>query len=677
MSTQNILLQKFETKHQTAPFQQINIEDYLPAFQEAIALAKEEIEAIVSNSELPNFENTIEKLEFSGRKLEQISAIFFNLNAAETTPEMQQLAQEISPLLSGFANDVALNVDLFERIKSVYAQKDHFALTSEQAMLLDQQFKRFTRNGALLSDEKKERLRAIDAALSTTSLQFGEHVLADTQAYFLHITDENDLKGLPDHAIEAANAEAKNRALEGWVFTLDYPSYIPFITYAENRNLRKKLTIAFGSKGFNTENDNQASILKIIQLRFERANLLGYKTHADFVLEERMAKNTETVMVFLQDLYEKALPAAQKEFQLLSDFAKRLDGIETLEKWDAAYYSEKLKQELFALNAEELKPYFELNNVMQGAFTIAHKLFGLKFKEVSDIQKYHEEVLTFEVYDAQDVFKAVFYLDFHPRKGKRGGAWMTVFESQFIDNQVNHRPHIANVCNFTRATASKPALLTFNEVTTLFHEFGHALHGILANTKYPSLSGTSVFWDFVELPSQIMENWCYQPEALQIFAKHFETGEIIPQELIEKIKTSANFMQGLATLRQLGLGMLDLAYHRVNPSEIVDIPTFEKEILAATNLYPWVQENLISTSFSHIFAGGYAAGYYSYKWAEVLDADAFEFFEEEGIFNPEVAKKFHDFVLSKGGTEHPMDLYVKFRGKKPSPDALLKRAGLV
>ena len=677
MHNQNILLHTFETKHQSAPFQQIKIDDYLTAFHNAIAKAKNEIDAIVSNWEVPTFQNTIEKLEFSGRKLEQISSIFFNLNAAETNSEMQQLAQEISPLLSGFANDVALNEPLFEKVKTVYFQKEQLVLNVEETMLLEQHFKRFSRNGALLSKDKKERLRAIDAELSAMFLKFGEHVLADTQAYFLQIKNESDLKGLPESAIEAALSEAQSRNLEGWVFTLDYPSYMPFITYCENRNLRKELSIAFGAKGFNTKNDNQETILKIVHLRHQRANLLGYKTHADFVLEERMAKNPETVATFLHDLYEKAKPAAQKEFQQLTDFVKRLDGIESLEKWDSAFYAEKLKQELFNLNAEELKPYFELGRVMEGAFTIAGKLYGLQFKEVNDIQKYHEEVLTFEVFDENNDFKAVFYLDFHPRKGKRGGAWMTVFDTQFIAENENRRPHIANVCNFTRPTASKPALLTFNEVTTLFHEFGHALHGILANTKYPSLSGTSVFWDFVELPSQIMENWCYQPEALQIFAKHYQTNEIIPQDFVEKIKASSNFMQGMATLRQLGLGMLDLAFHRCNPEEIKDIPSFEKDVLLSTNLFPWVHENLISTSFSHIFAGGYSAGYYSYKWAEVLDADAFDYFLEQGIFNQEVARKFHNFVLSKGGTEHPMDLYIKFRGKKPSPEALLKRAGLV
>uniref|UniRef100_UPI00404A243C M3 family metallopeptidase n=1 Tax=Flavobacterium sp. TaxID=239 RepID=UPI00404A243C len=677
MTSTNVLFLDFTTKHKTAPFEQIKLEDYLPAFIKAIEDAKKEIDEITANQEAPTFKNTVEALEFSGQLLGRISAIFFNINAAETSPRMQELAQELSPMLAEFGNDVTLNQSLFDRIHTVYQAKESLSLSTEESMLLDQQYKRFTRNGALLSDDKKQRLREIDIELGKVSLQFGEHVLADTQDYFLHITNENDLKGLPASIKEVAQTEAQSRDLDGWVFTLDYPSYIPFMTYAENRNLRKELALAFGSKGFNTKNDNQETILKIVRLRNERANLLGYKTHADFVLEERMAKNAETVTTFLHDLFEKAKPAAEKEFQQLADFAHDLDGIEQLQKWDSAFYSDKLKQKLFDLDAEFLKPYFELKNVTEGVFEIAKRLYGLTFQEVFDIERYHEEVQTFEVYDENDNFKAVFYADFHPRKGKRGGAWMTVFENQYQLNQQQVRPHIAIVCNFSRPTQTKPALLTFNEVTTLFHEFGHALHGILANTKYPSLSGTSVFWDFVELPSQVMENWCYQPEALQLFAKHFETGEIIPQSYIDKIKESASFLEGLATLRQLGLGMLDMAYHCQNPESIQNVAAFEASVLAPTNLYPSVPENVISTSFSHIFAGGYAAGYYSYKWAEVLDADAFEFFVEKGIFNQDVAKKFHDFVLSKGGTEHPMDLYVKFRGKKPSPDALLKRAGLV
>jgi peptidyl-dipeptidase Dcp len=498
----------------------------------------------------------------------------------------------------------------------------------------------------------------------------------------LQITNEADLKGLPEGVVEAAKAEAENRQLDGWVFTLDMPSYLPFMTYADNRELRKELAIAAGKKGFqNNEYDNQNNVKDIVRLRHERANLLGYASHAHFVLEERMAQNPEKVISFLNDMLEKAKPAAQKQFEELTAFAKELDGIDHLEKWDSAYYSEKLKQKLFNLDDEKLKPYFKLENVLNGAFTIAEKLYGITFKEVFDIEKYHKDVTTYEVLfpssrESEGELVAVFYADFFPRKGKRNGAWMTSFKSQSIKNGVNDRPHVSNVCNFTPPTPSKPSLLTFNEVTTLFHEFGHGLHGMLANTTYPSLSGTSVYWDFVELPSQVMENWCYEPEALALFAKHYETGEIIPQEYVEKIKESANFLEGIATLRQLSFGLLDMAYHGKSQT-IDDVKTFEEKAFESTKLYPDVAENCMSTSFSHIFQGGYSSGYYSYKWAEVLDADAFAFFQEKGIFDKEVATKFKDNILSKGGTELPMELYKKFRGKEPKPDALLKRAGLI
>jgi len=597
---------------------------------------------------------------------------------------MQKIAQEVSPLLTEFSNDITLNEDLFKRIKAVYELKDSLNLTPEQATLLDKKFKSFSRNGALLSDENKLKLREIDTKLAKLKLTFGENVLAETNAYQLHISNEKDLKGLPEGTIEAARSLAKSKDLEGWIFTLDFPSYIPFVTYADNRELRKEMAIAAGKKAFqNNEFDNQEITLKIAKLRFERANLLGYPTHSHFVLEERMAQNPDKVKSFLNDLLAKAKPAAKREFAELTAFAKELDGIDQLEKWDGAYYSEKLKQKLFNLDDEKLKPYFQLENVLNGAFTIANKLFGLTFTEIFDIDKYHEEVTTYEVKDEFDELVAIFYADFFPRKGKRNGAWMTSFKSQYIKDGVNERPHISNVCNFTPPIVSsekseaKPSLLTFNEVTTLFHEFGHGLHGMLANTTYPSLSGTSVYWDFVELPSQVMENWCYEPEALALFAKHYETGEIIPQEYVEKIKESASFQEGMATLRQLSFGLLDMAFHSNNPTAITDVKAFEKTAFEGTTLYPDVAENCMSVSFSHIFQGGYSSGYYSYKWAEVLDADAFAYFQECGIFNKEVATKFKENVLSKGGTELPMELYKRFRGKEPQPDALLKRAGLI
>ncbi|MEN9907323.1 MAG: hypothetical protein RLZZ540_464 [Bacteroidota bacterium] len=674
----SILTKHFNTKHNTAPFSKIKIEDYFPAFQEGISLAKAEIDAIVTNPEAPTFANTIEAMDYSGAILDRISSIFFNLNSAETSDEMQKIAQEVSPLLSEFGNDITLNTDLFARIKTVYEQKDALNLTTEQSTLLDKKYKSFSRNGANLDEDKKSQLREIDKELSKLSLQFGENVLAENNAFQLHITDEKDLAGLPEGTIEAARSLAKSEEKEGWIFTLDHPSYLPFMTYADNRELRKKLAIAFGARSFqNNEFDNQEIVLKIAKLRHKRANLLGYKTHAHFVLEERMAESPEKVLAFENDLLAKAKPAAQKEFAQLTDFAKKLDGIEQLEKWDGAYYSEKLKQQLFNLDDEKLKPYFQLEKVLNGAFVIAGKLYGLNFTEVFDIDKYHDEVMTYEVTDENNNLVSIFYADFFPRKGKRNGAWMTSFKSQYVENGVNERPHISNVCNFTKPTETKPSLLTFNEVTTLFHEFGHGLHGMLANTVYPSLSGTSVFWDFVELPSQVMENWCYEPEALALFATHYQTGEVIPQEYVEKIKESASFQEGLATLRQLSFGLLDMAWHGQDPTNITDLKAFETEQFANTQLYPDVKENAMSTAFSHIFQGGYSSGYYSYKWAEVLDADAFEYFKENGIFNKEVATKFKENVLSKGGTESPMTLYKRFRGQEPKPEALLKRAGLI
>ena len=671
------LTSTFNTKDNTAPFLAINLEDYKPAFIENIAAAKAEIDAIITNSDAATFENTIVALDFAGEQLDRLSSIFFNLNSAETNDEMQKIAQEVSPLLTEFSNDIALNKDLFKRVKTVYDQKDSLNLTTEQATLLDKKFKGFSRNGALLNEEDKLKLREIDTELAKIKLTYGENVLAETNNYQLHITNEDDLKGLPDGAKEMAASLAKSKELAGWVFTLDFPSYLPFVTYVDNRELRKEIAIAAGKKSFqDNEFDNKENVKRIVELRHKRANLLGYKSHSDFVLEERMAQNPEKVLSFLNDLLEKAKPAAQKEFLQLTAFAKEMDGIDQLEKWDGAYYSEKLKQKLFNFDDEILKPYFKLENVLNGAFTIAEKLFGITFKEVFDIDKYHEDVQTFEVLDFEGQLVAIFYADFFPRKGKRNGAWMTSYKSQAIKNGINERPHVSIVCNFTPPTETKPSLLTFNEVTTLFHEFGHALHGMLANTTYPSLSGTSVYWDFVELPSQVMENWCYEPEALALFAKHYETGEVIPQEYVEKIKESASFLEGMATLRQISFGLLDMTYHAKSQT-IDDVKAFEKQAMAGTSLYPDVAENCMSTSFSHIFQGGYSSGYYSYKWAEVLDADAFAYFQEKGIFNKEVATKFKDNVLSKGGTELPMELYKKFRGQEPKADALLIRAGLL
>ena len=680
----NVLNSPFNTPYNTAPFSQISEDDFKPAFKVAIEKAKLEIEEITRNSELPSFENTIASLDYSGEELDRISCIFFNLNSAETNDTIQKIAQEVSPLLSEFSNDITLNKELFNRIKEVYKTVDRAELTIEQNTLLNKTYKRFSRNGANLSQDKQKELREIDKELSKLKLQFGENVLAETNAYALHLTNENDLAGLPEGAKEAAKQLAEAKDKEGWLITLDYPSYIPFMTYADNRELRKELSLAFGSKGFKgNENDNKDIVLKIVNLRYERAQLLGYETHAHFVLEERMAKTPSSVDEFLNELLSKAKPAAEKEFNNLQNFAKELDGIEQLQKWDSAYYSEKLKQKLFDLDDEKLKPYFKLENVIDGVFQVANKLFGLRFEEIKNkeaidyIDKYHEDVLTYKVTDDEGLI-AIFYADFFPRSGKRNGAWMTSYKSQMIkDGGHNHRPHVSIVCNFTKPTKSRPSLLTFNEVTTLFHEFGHALHGMLANTTYPGLSGTSVFWDFVELPSQVLENWCYEKEALELFAKHYETGESIPMELIEKIKQSATFHEGMQTLRQLSFGLLDMSWHGKDPSEIRNVKEHETNAFKSTKLYPDVRDNCMSTAFAHIFQGGYSSGYYSYKWAEVLDADAFDYFKEEGIFNKTVADKFKENVLSKGGTEDPMILYKRFRGKAPKPEALLRRAGLI
>lgn len=671
---QNPLLSQFDL----APFSKIKSEHFEPAFKETLRQAKEEINKITENTATPSFENTIEALEASGEQLNRVASILFNLNSAETSTEIQQIAQQVSPWLSEFSNDLILNETLFARVKSVYETKDSLALSTEQAKLLEESYANFSRNGANLPKDKQEQLRAIDQELAKLSLQFGEHVLAETNNFQLTVLEESKLEGLPDDAKETAAQLAKEKGLEGFLFTLHYPSYLPFMKYVKDRDLRKEMALAFGRKGFqDNANNNEAIVLELAILRFKRAQLLGYETHAHFVLEQRMAKTPTQVNNFLEDLLNKAKPAATKEFEELSNFAKEQDQIDQLQKWDAAYYAEKLKQKKFDLNEEELKPYFELSNVIKGVFTIAGKLFDLKFEEVDDIDVYHEEVKTYRVTNTEGNFIAVFYADFHPRPGKRDGAWMTVYKNQQITAGENSRPHISIVCNFTRPTATKPSLLTFNEVTTLFHEFGHALHGMLANTTYASLSGTSVYWDFVELPSQLLENWCYEEEALALFAKHYQTGEVIPMHLVEKIKASSNFQEGMQTLRQLSFGRLDMAWHGINPTSITDVKSHEINAFKGTKFYPDVSENCMSTAFSHIFQGGYSSGYYSYKWAEVLDADAFAYFKEKGIFNKEVAASFKATVLSQGGTIAPMELYKKFRGQEPKPEALLKRAGLL
>lgn len=673
----NILDSHFEGLYNAAPFKAIETSFFKPAIIRAIENTKEEITAIISNQEKPSFCNTIEAMEFSGLHLNRLTSLFFNLNAAETNDTIQQIAQEISPLLSEFSNDITLNPELFKRVKEVYDNQTQFNLNSEQTRLLNKKYKSFIRNGANLDDSDKQILRDIDKELSQLSLKFGENVLAETNNFELHITEEQDLSGLPESVIEAAKLTADAKSKKGWVFTLDYPSYIPFMTYSNNRDLRKHLALANGKKGFqDNKHNNEAIVYRITNLRHQRANLLGYKSHADFILEERMAKTPEQVSSFLNELLIKAKPAAINQLEEIKKLALELDNIEDFQKWDTAYYSEKLKQKKFQIDDELLKPYFRLENVLEGAFKVADLLFDLKFKKTTDIDVYHEDVTTYEVTDKNNNFIALFYADFFPRPGKRNGAWMTSYKSQFIRDNKNERPHVSIVCNFTKPTNSKPSLLTFNEVTTLFHEFGHALHGMLANTTYPSLSGTSVSWDFVELPSQIMENWCFEEEALSYFAKHFENSETIPMSLIHKIKEASTFNEGIQTLRQISFGLLDMYWHNTPPDSKKSIKEIEKIAFASTQLLPDDSETAMSTSFSHIFQGGYSAGYYSYKWSEVLDADAFAFFKASGIFNKDIANKFKDYILSQGDTEDPETLYLKFRGKKASIDALLERSGL-
>ncbi len=678
-TTQNPLLQPFATPHETAPFNLIKNEHYLPAIKEGMTLGRKEIDAIANNPAQPSFDNTIVALERTGDQLGRAVSVMFNLNSAETSTELQAVVREASPLLTEYGNDITLNEKLFARIKTVYNNRKALKLDPESAMLLEKTYKRFARNGANLNASQKERLRTIDKEMSQLSLQFGENVLNETNEYEMLVTDEKDLVGLPDFVREAAKSEAKKKNKEGWLFTLQAPSYGPFMQYADNRALRQKLFMAYNGRGFHGDkNDNSANIQKMVNLRYERANLLGYKTHADFVLEESMAGSKDKVQSFLDELVAYAKPAAEKQLAELNTYAKAHGFMgNRVEQWDYSYYSEKLKKEKFSLDDETLKPYFKLENVLDGVFAITNKLYGLTFKENKSIPVYNPEVRAYEVFDRDGKFVAVFYGDYFPRPGKRSGAWMNDVQGQKIVNGINVRPHIVNVCNFSKPTETKPSLLTHYEVVTLFHEFGHALHGMLANGQYESLSGTSVPRDFVELPSQVMENWCYDPEALRLFARHYQTNEVIPNELVEKIRASQNFMAGMANLRQLRFGLVDMYWHSQKPTG-ESITEVESRVDSLVQLLPPVKGVAFSPAFSHIFAGGYSAGYYSYKWSEVLDADAFDAFKEKGGLNSrEVADKFRANVLEKGGSEKPMELYKKFRGREPSPKAMLRRSGLI
>ncbi len=664
----------FNTPFESIPFSTIPADVYQGEIEQAIIMAREEVEAIANNTAAPDFSNVIEALERSGKTLGLASSVFFNLTSAETNDILEKTKQVVSPLLAAFGNDIILNEKLFQRIKLVYDQAGTLNLSAEENRLLEKTYKRFIRNGAVLSAEGKEKLRSIDQELAHATVKFSQNLLNETNDYFLHIADEAELKGLPASVISMAASDARTRDLEGWVFTLHNPSFMPFMTYASHRDRRKELYLANARKAFGPNEYNNGSIVKkIAALRQQRAVLLGFDNHADFVLQERMASSPGIVNDFLKDLLQRAKPFALKDVEELKKWAAA-DGIEELMPYDHAYYSEKLREAKYSYSEEEIRPYFSLPSVQQAAFDAAGQLYGLSFIRREDIDVYHPEVEVYEVVEGGG-HKALLYTDWFPRKGKTAGAWMTSFRDQFILNGINHRPHISMVGNFSRPDGDTPSLLTFREVTTLFHEFGHALHGILADTVYESLSGTSVYRDFVELPSQFMENYCYQKSFLSTFARHYKTGKALPEQKIDQIVASANFMEGYQTLRQISFGILDMAYHTHQFRDSDEIEQFEKAVIKDTMLYPDIAGTAMSPSFSHIFAGGYAAGYYSYKWSEVLDADAFEAFKESGIFDEATAARFKT-LLSKGGTEDPMDLYIAFRGRKPNPDALLRRAGL-
>ena len=671
----NPLIDFPQNLHGSLAFDKIQPEHFLPALDHWISVSEERQAAIVGNPEEPTFENTIEALEFCTEELNLVSSCFFNLNSAETNTQIQEIARTFSPKLTAFSSQTLLNEPLFLRIKSVF-ELDQSNLNGEQQRLLKETYEGYVRNGALLQGEDRERLKSLNEELSTLSLKFGEHVLGETQAFEYHCTDAAELRGLPQDEIDAAAQTARQKGKEGYILGLDMPTYIAVMKYADSLYLRKHFYTAYASRGAGSnEYNNEEVVTHLVNLRLERAKLLGFESHAALTLSKRMAKTPETVMEFLDHLKGVAAPAAQKDVAEVSAFAETQGAQLPLNAWDFSYWSEKLKKSKLSLDDQALKPYFKLENVLEGAFEVAGRLFGLKFVLRSDIPVYHSDVDAYEVFDANGEFLSLFYADFFPREGKRAGAWMTSYRSMSTRNGQGIRPHISIVCNFTKPTATKPSLLTFNEVTTLFHEFGHALHGMMAQGTYPSLTGTSVYWDFVELPSQIMENWCYQPEALAIFAKHYETGEVLPQEYIDKIKESQTFLEGYMTLRQLNFGYLDLSWHARTEPFSGSVEAHEESATKETALFPSLSGTVTSTAFSHIFQGGYSAGYYSYKWAEVLDADAFERFQEEAQNEAQVAADFKA-LLSAGGSEDPMVLYQRFRGREPRPEALLKRAGL-
>ena len=680
IAAENPLVKQWNTPFQTPPFNLIKTEDYKPAMLYAIEQAKEEINAIIVNRAMPDFENTIVALERAGSLLNRVSGVFFNLNECLTSERFQQIYMEIIPALTAYGNDVSMNPQLFAKVKSVYDRRDDIPLTTEQRMLLDKTYKSFIRSGALLTGAAKEEYRKVSEELSTLTNQYQMNVLAEQNAFSMNITDKKDLAGLPEYVIAAAKEEAKARKQKGWTFTLQYPSFGPFMQYADNRDLREKMwrASAFEANN-NNDKDNKEVARKIANLRLRMAQLLGYSSYAEYALEERMAKTPQTVNKFINDLFEASMPFAEKEVKEIQDYANAHGFEGKLQRWDFSYWSEKLKNEKYAMDPNMFKPYFKLENVKKGIFELADKLYNIEFKENKEIQKYHQDVTVYEVYDKSNgKFLAILYMDFFPRDSKRSGAWMTSFREQYIDEQGNDvRPLIQLVCNFTKPTTKEPSLLTFDEVTTFLHEFGHCLHGIFASGTYSSLSGTSVYRDFVELPSQIMENFATEKQFLDMFAVHYKTGEKIPQELIDKLIAAERYLAGYMSVRQLSFGMIDMQWHTITTPYTGDVVEMEKKAIAKTELMPVVENSIMSTAFGHIFSGGYAAGYYGYKWAEVLDADAFAAFKEKGIFNREVSTSFRKNILSQGGKKDPMELYKAFRGHEPTNEALLRRCGFI
>jgi len=680
IEAQNPFFETFTTPHGTVPFDKIKIADYAPAIREGMRRQNLEIEAIVCNEAAPTFANTLIPYEKSGALLHCATTVFFNLLSAETCDEMQSIAQELAPQLSEHENNIRLNERLFARIRTVYQHRADELLTPEQNKLLEDTYESFVRNGANLQGEDKEKYRQLCQELSLLTLQFSDNNLKATNSYQLALTDEKQLAGLPESAREAAAETAREKGVQGWVFTLQAPSYTPFMTYADSRELRRELYLAYNTKCTCPGDDCNLDIVKrIVNIHLELARLMGYSNYAAYCLTERMAQNSENVYNLLNQLLEAYTPAARQEYAEVEALAREEQGNDfVLMPWDWSYYSQKLKDRKYSINDEMLRPYFELSKVKEGVFGLANRLYGITFKKNDAIPVYHKDVDAYEVFDCDGKFLAVFYADFHPRAGKHSGAWMTSYKEQWTDEATgeNSRPHVSVVMNFTKPTQDKPALLTFGEVETFLHEFGHSLHGMFANTVYQSLSGTNVYWDFVELPSQIMENFAIEKEFLHTFARHYKTGELIPDELVQRIVDSANFNVAYACLRQVSFGLLDMAwYTRTEPFE-GDVEAYEKQAWAKAQLLPQVAGTCMSAQFSHIFAGGYSAGYYSYKWAEVLDADAFSLFKQNGIFDQATAQSFRENILSKGGTEHPMTLYKRFRGQEPSIDALLKRNGI-